>query len=71
MQSATTKFVLAVDGFVGREDVIIKPLQDIKPKGVAGATLAGDGSVVLVLDIDELLVSPHDETRAMLLAQAA
>ena len=71
MQSATTKFVLAVDGFVGREDVIIKPLQDIKPKGVAGATLAGDGSVVLVLDIEELLASPHEETRAMLLAQAA
>jgi two-component system chemotaxis sensor kinase CheA len=71
MQSATTKFVLAVDGFVGREDVVIKPLQDIKPKGVAGATLAGDGSVVLVLDIEELLASPHEETRAMLLAQAA
>ena len=34
MQSATAKFVLAVDGFVGREDVVIKPLQDIKPKGV-------------------------------------
>jgi two-component system chemotaxis sensor kinase CheA len=71
MQSATTKFVLAVDGFVGREDVVIKPLQDIKPKGVAGATLAGDGSVVLVLDIEELLATPHEETRAMLLAQAA
>jgi len=71
MQSATSKFVLAVDGFVGREDVVIKPLQDIKPKGVAGATLAGDGSVVLVLDIEELLAAPHVETRAMLLAQAA
>ncbi len=71
MQSVTTKFVLAVDGFVGREDVVIKPLQDIKPKGVAGARLAGDSSVVLVLDIEELLAAPHEETRAMLLAQAA
>jgi two-component system chemotaxis sensor kinase CheA len=71
MQAATTKFVLAIDGFVGREDVVIKPLQDMKPKGVAGATLTGDGSVVLVLDIEELLASPHEETRAMLLAEAA
>jgi two-component system chemotaxis sensor kinase CheA len=71
MQAAATKFVLAIDGFVGREDVVIKPLQDMKPKGVAGATLTGDGSVVLVLDIEELLASPHEETRAMLLAEAA
>jgi hypothetical protein len=34
---------------------VIKPLAGIKPKGVAGATLSGDGSVVLLLDIDELL----------------
>jgi two-component system chemotaxis sensor kinase CheA len=55
MQTATSAFVLAVDDYVGREDVVIKPLTDIKPEGVAGATLAGDGSVVLVLDIDPLL----------------
>jgi two-component system chemotaxis sensor kinase CheA len=71
MQAATTKFVLAIDSFVGREDVVIKPLQDMKPKGVAGATLTGDGSVVLVLDIEELIASPHEETRGMLLAEAA
>ena len=71
MQSAATKFVMAVDGFVGREDVVIKPLQGIKPKGVAGATLSGDGSVVLVLDMEELLAAPHEETREMLLAKAA
>ncbi len=71
MQSAMTKFVLAVESFVGREDVVIKPLQDVKPKGVAGATLSGDGSVVLVLDIEDLLTAPHDETRETLLAQAA
>jgi two-component system chemotaxis sensor kinase CheA len=51
--------------------VVIKPLQDMKPKGVAGATLTGDGSVVLVLDIEELLATPHEETRTMLLAEAA
>jgi two-component system chemotaxis sensor kinase CheA len=71
MQCALRSFVLAVDGFVGREDVVIKPLDDIKPKGVAGATLSGDGSVVLVLDIEQLLVEPIKDTRSDLLRLAA
>jgi two-component system chemotaxis sensor kinase CheA len=71
MQSTTASFVLAVDGFVGRDDVVIKPLQDIKPKGVAGATLSGEGSVVLVLDIEALLTEPHRETRSAMFQLAA
>ncbi|WP_018150060.1 chemotaxis protein CheA [Leeia oryzae] len=57
MQSAESSFVLAIDTFVGRDDVVIKPLQNIKPKGIAGATLSGDGSVVLVLDMEDLLAA--------------
>lgn len=63
MQAAVTRFVLAVDSFAGREDVIVKPLSDIKPAGVAGVTLASDGSVVLVLEMDALLKTDHVETR--------
>ncbi|MDN0075508.1 chemotaxis protein CheA [Crenobacter sp. SG2303] len=55
MQSAAHSFILAIDSFVGRDDVVIKPLQNIRPKGVAGATLSGDGSVVLVLDMEDLM----------------
>jgi len=66
MQSADTTFVLAIDGFIGRDDVVIKPLLDIKPKGIAGATLSGDGSVVLVLDMEELLRMNPESTRATL-----
>ncbi|MBB5192809.1 two-component system chemotaxis sensor kinase CheA [Silvimonas terrae] len=55
MTSAEHSFILAVDSFVGRDDVVIKPLQNIHPHGVAGATLSGDGSVVLVLDMEDLL----------------
>ena len=62
MQCANTAFVLAVDDYVGREDVVIKPLTDIKPEGVAGATLSGDGSVILVLDIEPLLKSAPVES---------
>lgn len=64
MQTTVHNFILAIDGFLGRDDVVIKPLHDIKPKGVAGATLSGDGLVVLVLDIEELLNMSTDETRA-------
>jgi two-component system chemotaxis sensor kinase CheA len=66
MQSAVTRFILAVDSFAGREDVIVKPLNDVKPRGVAGVTLASDGSVVLVLEMEALLATPHDETRESL-----
>jgi two-component system chemotaxis sensor kinase CheA len=55
MHACGTTFLLAVDGYVGREDVVIKPLAAVKPLGVAGATLAGDGSIVLILDVEALL----------------
>jgi two-component system chemotaxis sensor kinase CheA len=57
MQCRQTSFVLGVEDYVGREDVVIKPLADIEPSGVAGATLAGDGSVVLILDLEPLLAA--------------
>jgi len=71
LQTTTSNLVLAVDGFVGRDDVVIKPLDGVKPKGIAGATLSGDGSVVLVLDMEELFRAAPAETRTSLLARAA
>ncbi|GAB7129521.1 hypothetical protein JCM19000A_40290 [Silvimonas sp. JCM 19000] len=65
MQSAEHSFILAVDSFVGRDDVVIKPLQNIRPRGVAGATLSGDGSVVLVLDMEDLLSSAGADNSAI------
>ncbi len=66
--SGETTFIMAVDSFIGQSDVVIKSLQDIKPKGIAGATLTGDGSIVLVLDMEVLLTMPTQETRATLFA---
>ena len=65
MQSAEHSFILAVDSFIGRDDVVIKPLQNIRPKGVAGATLSGDGSVVLVLDMEDLLGAADADSSAI------
>jgi len=61
---------MAIDSFAGREDVIVKPLKDVKPEGVAGVTLASDGSVVLVLEMDSLLKTEHVETRESLFGAA-
>ncbi|GAB3264935.1 chemotaxis protein CheA [Chitinimonas naiadis] len=65
MQSGEHSFILAIDSFIGRDDVVIKPLQNIRPRGVAGATLSGDGSVVLVLDMEDLLDDGQSEQSAI------
>jgi two-component system chemotaxis sensor kinase CheA len=57
---------MAIDSFIGQADVVIKSLHDIKPRGIAGATLTGDGAIVLVLDMEELLNMSSQETRAAL-----
>ncbi len=68
LQSGDSNFILAIDSFIGQADVVIKPLHDIKPKGIAGATLTGDGAIVLVLDMEELLGMQTQDTRAALFA---
>lgn len=55
MQTAELSFVLGVDSFAGREDVVIKSLDDFRPRGVAGVTTQSDGGIVLILDMKELL----------------
>ncbi len=68
LQHGESDFILAIDSFIGQADVVIKPLNDIKPKGIAGATLTGDGAIVLVLDMEELLSMQTQDTRATLFA---
>jgi two-component system chemotaxis sensor kinase CheA len=46
---------LGADICFGQDEVMLKPLEGFKPRGVAGATLGGDGSLVVVLDLAELL----------------
>jgi two-component system chemotaxis sensor kinase CheA len=55
--SGEKKVGLFVDLLIGEEDVVIKPLKDrfTKSPGIAGATILGDGTVSLILDVNELL----------------
>lgn len=60
MQAAEWSFILAVDSFAGREDAVIKSLDDFRPKGVAGVTTLSNGQIVLILDMKELLDAAGD-----------
>lgn len=73
MQSAEQSFILAIDTFAGREDAVIKSLDDFRPKGVAGVTTLSNGQIVLILDMKELLAGMGEQkvaTRAQLLLES-
>jgi two-component system chemotaxis sensor kinase CheA len=70
MQTAEQSFILAIDSFAGREDAVIKSLDDFRPNGVAGVTTLSNGQIVLILDMKELLGTPserHGVPRAKLI----
>jgi len=51
------KMGLMIDSLIGEEDVVIKPLKDkyTNTPGIAGATILGDGTVALIIDVSQLL----------------
>ncbi len=53
------RFALFVDALVGQQQVVIKSLEQHykRVQGVAGATIMGDGSVALILDVESLAVT--------------
>ncbi|MDR1955941.1 MAG: chemotaxis protein CheA [Treponema sp.] len=55
--SAEKKMGFMVDSLIGEEDVVIKPLRDqyTNSPGIAGASILGDGSVSLIIDVSQLL----------------
>jgi two-component system chemotaxis sensor kinase CheA len=57
VRSRGTEMALAVDAFVGQQEIVLKSLSDVagERKGLAGATIMADGSVGLVVDIAALL----------------
>ncbi|MDR3221571.1 MAG: chemotaxis protein CheA [Candidatus Accumulibacter sp.] len=62
MQSSERSFILSVDSFAGRDDAVIKSLDDFRPRGVAGVTTLSNGQIVLILDMKELLADLNDQT---------
>ncbi|AEF86080.1 chemotaxis protein CheA [Treponema primitia ZAS-2] len=65
--TAEKKMGFMVDSLIGEEDVVIKPLRDqfTNSPGIAGASILGDGSVSLIIDVSQLLeLGLHQELEA-------
>ena len=52
-ESGTKLAGMVVDNFLGRKEIVVKTLTGIvkRARGFSGATILGDGSVVLILDV--------------------
>lgn len=57
LQIGTKQVGFVVDGLIGQEEVVIKPLGQMLhgTPGMAGATITSDGSIALILDVPNLL----------------
>lgn len=54
---AEKSYGIKVDSLIGQKEVVIKSLGNYfgKVQGIAGSTIMGDGSVVMIVDVNELL----------------
>ncbi len=59
---ADSKLGVVVDTLVGQEEIVIKSLGDYLKgiKGIAGATIRGDGRVTLIIDVGALMELARD-----------
>ncbi len=57
VQLGTQQVGFVVDGLIGQEEVVIKPLDRLLQgtPGMAGATITSDGGIALILDVPSLL----------------
>ncbi len=59
------RYGLIVDDMLGQKEIVIKPLGAYleDTPGIAGSTILGDGRVIMILDIGEMLklVRPHQQ----------
>ena len=57
---------LRVDELLGGEDIVIKSLSDnfVNVRGLSGASILGDGTVSLLLDVGEMLSMAFEPRRS-------
>jgi chemosensory pili system protein ChpA (sensor histidine kinase/response regulator) len=60
LESGGKRYALIIDSLVGQKEIVIKSLGSHLRyvKGISGATIMGDGSVVPILNLDEFIESP-------------
>lgn len=57
---------LIVDDFVGDQEIVIKPLSELVGRipGISGATILGNGSIALIVDVQSLVLHASSASRA-------
>jgi chemotaxis protein histidine kinase CheA/ActR/RegA family two-component response regulator len=57
LRSGGQLIAIQVDRVIGEQEIVIKPLQGPAPKpvGIAGATVLGDGRIIPIVDVVELI----------------
>jgi two-component system chemotaxis sensor kinase CheA len=60
---AEQRFGIKVDQLIGQKEIVIKSLGNYlgNINGLAGSTIMGDGTVVMILDIAEVIQTIHKE----------
>ena len=56
---------LVVDSFQGEQEIVIKPLSDVVGRipGISGATILGNGSISLIIDVHSLISEAYNSGR--------
>ncbi len=57
---------LVVDSFQGEQEIVIKPLSDVigRIAGISGATILGNGSISLIMDVHSLVAGAYGNGKA-------
>ncbi len=60
LASSEGMLAVAVERLIDQQEIVVKPLPPplSKPRGVLGTTILGDGRVVTILDVDDLVGQP-------------
>ena len=72
LKGAAGRTGFIVDTLLGRQEVVIKPMEDYlqENSGFSGATILGDGGISLVLNVDELVIMAKEREAERKLAAA-
>lgn len=69
LTAAERRMAFAVDRLVGEQEMVIKPLgnQLVRVSGISGATVLGDGTVIPILNVSDLIkLASRGERRSVL-----
>lgn len=71
LSSSEGILAIVVDRLVGQQELVVKPLPQplSKPTGILGCTILGDGEVVSILDVDDLIGQLHPHIQKAVIIQ--